>query len=46
MADPKKICEPLDNLEYNMHFGAAYGILDNAFPIFCGGRTGGIEREK
>ena len=46
LADPKKICDPLDKLEYNMHVGAAYGLLDNAYPIFCGGRTGGMEREK
>ena len=44
LANPKKICEPLDKLEYNMHVGAAYGLLENAYPIFCGGRPGGIER--
>ncbi len=41
LADPSKTCEPLDKLEYDLHIGAAYGLLDNAYPVFCGGKFGG-----
>ena len=42
LADPLRQCESLDKLEYDKHTGAAYGLLENAYPIFCGGKFGGI----
>ena len=41
LADPSKTCQPLEKLEFDMHTGAAYGLLDNSYPIFCGGQFEG-----
>ena len=30
----------MDKLEFDNHIGAAYGLLNNAYPIFCGGKSG------
>ena len=43
---PPKICQPLDKLEFDNHVGAAYGLLNNAYPIFCGGKSGSKHKMK
>ena len=39
LANFTKVCQPLGKLEFELHTGAAYGLLNNSYPIFCGGKS-------